>query len=269
MYATEETEQWFRDRGRESEQHFTILDNGVIETGEPQSEALLAASEAIQPDCVVVPDAFKDAERTMELFRKFAPELMELAPAIMIVPQGQDLVEWVACAYALMDEATAQGYNVMLGVPKVLDTFEGGRMTAMCWVGSQVNNLNAVHLLGVWNGIEELRFLQYFPGIRGVDTSLPIAHAINDVITRPKAVKYSLSKDMWSVSDFSEGVAWQAQINIAVMRAYLSWKQQSVTDVHSGLVHVLRGLGQIQNMQRRFLSARPQDGRNLFKGGLS
>lgn len=89
-----------------------ILDNGVIETGEPVYHAgLLDVAERLRVTEVVVPDDPRSAMKTLALAREFMIEVVYRyadpvertleGPRRMIVPHGKTLDEWVMCFHHL------------------------------------------------------------------------------------------------------------------------------------------------------------------------
>lgn len=221
------TQSWYEIRGANtgfSTTHYTILDNGAFELGTADADALFNIAGIIRPSEVVCPDAFQDADQTMEMLVKHLHDCLEAAPAIMIVPQGKDLIEWCQCVrnmYAFCSGVWDS--RIVLGIPKVVDTYTGGRWCACAWLEDVgIVPGGGVHLLGGWYGLYHLGELgRQFPFIRSLDTTLPYAYAKKGKILYDKACgKIDMESEWWD-EPTSEQEIILAQINIASCRKLL------------------------------------------------
>lgn len=214
---------WFRERGHGTG-HVTILDNGVMELDEPDMESLVWAANVIKPSVVVCPDAFCDCDETIRMFHEYVGEVCHLAPTIIVVPHGVDLLEWRHCAHVLFTIATNMKLRFVAGIPKVLSTYSGGRWTALAWMESHWPDVG-VHLLGTWQSIDEpIECNKWFDNILGFDSTLPYAHALSGCFTSDLAVpKMQLDQNDWNaqIGDVSMEALWQAEMNIATCRKLL------------------------------------------------
>lgn len=225
---------WFKARGSFTTRHVVIMDNGVIELGEPNIPGLNTMASLVLPDVVVCPDAFQDRQRTLELYHTHVQSLAYTKPEgnqrIMIVPQGKSVEEWCACADQMLQYAETEELFIIIGVPKVLDTYEGGRWSAMCWLTSEW--LTPIHYLGAWYGMYEPIADTNDYTISSVDTTLPFAHALRGIVTGEHIQQKATIDDtewMMDESDLEEDVLWRAKINIETCRKLLS---RNVKDAH-------------------------------------
>ena len=232
-HASDDTIDWFRQRGRFQGGHVTILDNGVIELGMADVEALPRVASLIEPNVIVIPDAYEDAEETLKLLEKFlaAPEVyMDHCQAVMIVPHGRNVAEWCLTAYNMIVRMVESSIPYVIGIPKVLDKDPGlrmgGRSAALSWIEHlNLNLVPSVHLLGVWDDLGvALETARAFPKIAGLDTTLPFANALDGWYTYSKESKSTIPDEWWIMSPDEvehEEVIWRADVNISTMRHLL------------------------------------------------
>jgi hypothetical protein len=221
--ASEDVINWFYERSQH-QQHTVILDNGVMELGEPDTTALETAALMIEPNVIVCPDSFQDREGTLELFDRYIDDVVESCGVVMLVPQGKSVMEWCKCATQLILQAERIGMQYTIGVPKVLSTYAGGRWAALCWM-QETWAWVGTHLLGTWSGMAEpVQMGMWFDNIIGFDTTLPIAMAKNRwLVARHLDKKTKLDNADWETAPdtIKEEVAWIAKINIASIRKLL------------------------------------------------
>ena len=224
------------DRDSQDPNHVVILDNGMIELGSPDIDALRIAADMIKPDIVICPDMLRDKVATMDLFTQYVETCESLAPAVMVVPQGSSVWQWCQCASLMIDILYRQTHtHFVVGVPKVLDTFfEGGRYEAISWLLKsypQIKYGYRIHLLGMWYGIGDVKAIcrDFSDAIIGVDSTLPFAHALANTTTGEDAPKCGLDDNDFVNPSTEISVLWQATLNIAVVRNYL---EQNAVSAH-------------------------------------
>jgi hypothetical protein len=261
--VSDEVVVWFRERGRLDGGHITILDNGVIELGYPDVDSLTMAAEMIEPDIIVVPDDFQNAQGTLRLLEETLPHMDEMTKhckAVMIVPQGKSVAEWCLTAYNMIETCNSTGVPWTIGVPKVLDSYTdvfagetiSGRYAALSWLRSlNPAYLLSTHLLGVWDlveGVEDV--MRDFPMVMGLDTTLPFATAVEGTIISHLSPKVSIPEGWWT-KEFDEDnqdtrrVVWQAEVNIAIVRQMLlSYRGLAAADALFKKEMSFKGLGQ-------------------------
>jgi hypothetical protein len=192
---------WFKERGVYNAYHTVILDNGCIELGEPDMESLVAVANRIEPDIVICPDMLSDSTTTRNLYKEYSDVVRLLAPTMMVVPQGETVEEWVSCAKVLLawDNAANDALGrCAIGVPKILDSYPGGREYALAWLQYYLSDISQyyVHLLGIHEDVGELRNISKFSWLDSVDSTLPFAHAYNGQHTSIRTPKYPTTNDM-------------------------------------------------------------------------
>jgi hypothetical protein len=162
----------------------------------------------------VVPDAYMDGPMTTVLARKWLATCARHSKHVMIVPHGQSLCEWCDVADQLIEMASI--FSFIVGVPKVLDSMRAlGRLAAvnhLVDVGVAPSN---IHLLGVWDGLDDLEHVvRCFPGLRGYDTTLPVAAGLNE---SDMSEKFTISDEQWDMTldQLTERKSNQCRVNIA------------------------------------------------------
>jgi len=179
-----------------------ILDNGTVETGDPQPELLLDTSKyvsgAIHKLIVVAPDYLGDNARTVKATRDFFGMYSKKPDFdIMIVPQGKDWRDWLNCLEQLKDLDFEY-----IGLPRITEEFPGGRQ----WIFSRARQMirhKKYHLLGIQQSIWEVEWAFPYSSILGVDSSLPLRAVANglDVLEvddlRSLDSSIDIFKDIW------------------------------------------------------------------------
>jgi hypothetical protein len=202
-----------------------------MELGEPNVDTLLEVAKDVKPSVVVCPDAFRDADQTLELFHNYSRSMSEVAGTLMFVPQGSNLVEWCDCAAAMIAVAQRRRFRFIVGIPKVLNTFAGGRWSALAWMNDIYPEVGT-HLLGTWYGMNEvLELNKWFDNIIGFDTTLPYALGLRHFyVNMHCGTKATLNDEEWyyKLDDIEEEALWITEINIASIRKLLERSVQAV-----------------------------------------
>lgn len=153
---------------------YIILDNSVIELGTAVSiEQVLEAAKIIGADEIILPDAFCDKDRTIELLNEImsTQKYHDIPYKMMAVPQGKTVEDWFECYNYILDLPIIH----TIGIPKVIDAiFPGGRLALLDFLDDYllIDESKEYHLLGVWNNPIEIRWAATFDWIRGVDSSV-------------------------------------------------------------------------------------------------
>lgn len=136
-------------------QHCFMVDNGAAEEVDvPFADVANAARVNFPPMRgkraveVTMPDVLKDADETIK--RITDPKNLRLVPPTrrVVIPQGDTVHQWKKCCMALMERVDFR----VLGIPKHLDRFPGGRVEAIKYAVAQLPHLErrpAIHLYGV------------------------------------------------------------------------------------------------------------------------
>lgn len=105
---------------------YVLLDNGAAEGVLPDMKDLLDAYIQIGASEVILPDVLKDSIGTLEQVNKAVKYLQDMRLQdipYMVVPQGRDEDEWLACA-----EIMVANFNMhSIGIPKVLEGADNPR----------------------------------------------------------------------------------------------------------------------------------------------
>ena len=203
-----------------------ILDNGGYELGAPDVSATIRVAKELKPYEVVCPDVYQDKDRTLKLFHAHASSLATVAERVMIVPHGKDVVEWIECLDTMLTSETLRSVpNLTIGVPKVLDSYTGGRSAVLAWIEANVSLQDIqVHLLGMWRWISTpAQLISSFPWIRSFDTTWPYACAIAGEYATATTGKHIIQD--WNPGYLSTDVIRLAEINIAICQKTVNMAQ--------------------------------------------
>lgn len=182
----EQYTEFFANRKKGS---YCILDNGVIE-GQPMPiETILKKAEMIHADEIVLPDAYKDSQKTIEMVDEAFAYLKKKNALFkykcMVVPQGDSMDAWLYCAKHLI---THYGMLInTIGIPKhLIDTCKerDARLYAISDLNDEVCLEGFdIHLLGCWKTpLEVLTIAKaseqgIIPEIRSCDSAIPYVYA--------------------------------------------------------------------------------------------
>ncbi len=153
--------------------HVIILDNSVIELGEPLSAGELELAHSFFPaSYLVLPDVIGDVPQTVELAKEWVRNRRP-SRRLMVVPQGSHPKEWLECLDALVRIIAPVGEELVVGIARLTEDWEGGRE----FLYKEATRLGvwngAYHLLGVQHKLEEVTWARQHALIWGVDSSLP------------------------------------------------------------------------------------------------
>lgn len=169
---------WFKQDPNKSldDQRYVIMDNGVVETGEPYNAmSILNAAMKIFPDEIVLPDWSRDAKKTREVSEDAHKFIVEdyggtRVPKFMFVPHGETPGEWrESVLWALDQPYETIGISRLL-VPRVFSH----RAEALRLVPELIESKKQIHLLGCpnnpWEAYEIDQEFRY--RIRGTDSGI-------------------------------------------------------------------------------------------------
>lgn len=164
---------------------YIILDNSVIELGEPVNlDRLLKAADTINADEIVIPDSYKNKEETIRLMYYYLDRLVNknVPYKIQVVPHGDNIQEWVKC----YKEISSVNEVDVIGVPKVTSSLMGGEYGRVSLLkvinmfkGNQIKKPH--HLLGIWNNPSALSTISHLNWIRSVDSAVAYATGVNGI----------------------------------------------------------------------------------------
>jgi hypothetical protein len=181
---------------------FIIVDNGAVEVAyskelEPISfEKVLELASAIKADEVVMPDVFRDMDKTLSHTQAALPHVP--IRHRMFVPQGDSIDGWKNCMSTMYQWGARS-----IGIPKHMERFNGGRYYLCKWIEQMsYHNVMDFHLLGVWDSPEaEVKpIAKDFPWVRGIDTGVAYAYAQHN-------------RALTNYAGEHIGLDWNAQVN--------------------------------------------------------
>jgi hypothetical protein len=167
---------------------WTMIDNGACELGiSIPSEKLFKAALQINASVIVLPDKLNDASTTLSLISEFIHEYKDRLNnfKLMAVVQGTSRNEWLSCYKEYMNNPDIN----IIGISNTEAIFSNqkysfNRVKTIEWLVK--NNLvlkdKPIHLLGLpGSGHLELKKLNKFNFIEGVDTNAPVVHGFNGI----------------------------------------------------------------------------------------
>ncbi len=152
---------------------YKILDNGIVEGHQYTATELHHMAYDVSASCIVVPDQFRDADRTVQLARDFErhrnPDL-----DYMGVLQGLELGDILKCLRFFNNCE----WITHIGLPRILCEFHKYQRVSLVEIIRDEQNVGnyrpfAVHALGASPWIEEIKSLVSV-GCDSMDTSLPV-----------------------------------------------------------------------------------------------
>lgn len=184
--------EFFKNRKANS---FCILDNGVIEGSPMPIEVILEKATMINADEIVLPDVYKDADKTFLMIDEAIKYIeqkygdVDQCPfRLMAVPQGDTNESWLACAERIISCFTHKIDTI--GIPKhLIDTCSqrDARLLAISDLHDECPQLTNydIHLLGCWKTpLEVLTIAKaseqgIIPCVRSCDSAIPYVYARN------------------------------------------------------------------------------------------
>jgi hypothetical protein len=162
-----------RDRGT-----FVIMDNSLVELGEPVDEFTMAyACELVRPNVVVLPDKLWDSAATIEMHKRAIDKWSKLGmTSFMAVLQGKNRQGILDCIKAFMDDPAIK----MWAVPRVIGQDYGTRMGFIKRL-RDIDPHRPIHLLGFSDNIIDDMLCAKIPGVAGIDSAVPIRAGLHKI----------------------------------------------------------------------------------------
>lgn len=167
---------------------YTIIDNGVVEKGEPlPAEQLVELAARLKPSEIIGPDFRDDKDKTLEALESFIPLFKKECANIKLmgVVQGATFGEWIDCYKAITRmsvDVIGIPYRLAFGNP--LDNpssafiWMRNRLRALTFIHSNMAGGREFHCLG-WNTLDEVfRIAQMFPWVRSSDSTFLVTQSV-------------------------------------------------------------------------------------------
>lgn len=151
-----------------------ILDNSLIELGQPVStDVMLAAASIVKPTFVVLPDKLNDREATVNMSHIAMDTWVNRLPAntgLMVAAQGNTAEEAVWCIQDIVAHAKNKD-KFLIGVPRIVANLQGTRARLTHLLTEQGYQ---VHLLGMSDFLyDDIQCAKMF-GVQGIDSASPL-----------------------------------------------------------------------------------------------
>lgn len=193
----------------EKEEGYKILDNSLIELGGAvTTERLMKAAISVGADEIILPDIFKDKDRTIAAVDSSLYWLDTCSSdgdrgKVMAVAQGSTLSEIAACFEHFMSYKEID----VIGIPKVASVLPwsvsdictnsgpiGRHALEYLWRDRGLDK--EIHLLGCWYSWAELSMFQAPEQIRSVDSCLRSFFYAHNCSLRPEGMTVDLEKSL-------------------------------------------------------------------------
>ncbi len=219
-----------------SQSRMVIMDNGMIETGDPGSADMLhEAAMLVMADKVMLPDVPEDTDATIELAVRASKDLRfhNLIPIV----QGKTKKELKYCVDTFAKEIPSE--MPFFGIPRSLvDTF-GTREGVVDYIAKKFDGKAKVHMLGMSsNLLDDLTVCRLYKDIvLGMDSAIPIH--MSSLITqmwedeRPRRPKDYWERNVvgrYSVENVRRVKGWLRGVNFALTVSEEEVPSSPVTD---------------------------------------
>jgi hypothetical protein len=166
---------------------YVFVDNSLIELGEAADmHKVIQAANMIGAEEIILPDVYMDRVGTRQAIARAMHDWAEYAyveggqcvDKLMIVPQGEHLIEWMRSYEELVNKWGPAIHSI--GIPK--NTHKFGTPEVPFGREKLIQELISCgflhggleyHLLGCWDNPIEIAHLSKYEFIRGIDTCLP------------------------------------------------------------------------------------------------
>ena len=184
---------------------YIIMDNGVVETGEPLPvHVLLDYAEQAGVTEMTLPDKLNDRMVTLHLHKHALDYISKMSnQRVMLIPQGCNQEDWINSVKDMLalakrySNAGAIGISKFCVGPKLFDS----RLDALNSVPELLQSRMDIHLLGCPNQPGEIHCIDVMlkGRIRGVDSGLPVfytqtAKILTTSSSRPKEVELDFNQ---------------------------------------------------------------------------
>ena len=200
---------------------FIIVDNGVIEQGEPVSIGeLLEAAETVHAEAVVSPDVLRNFPDTMMLAREQVPLIREAGFTPMLIPQGRDMRDLRDCVMWMDDEFKQPYYKnkSYWGIPRWIANDLGTRMELIEYLEIMGTAESGIHLLGMSRNQGDDIMCCKNPNVMGIDSANPLVLGYNGLMIE-------------SGHHINRGDYWLATEVNWLMRANVEWMRNAIGDI--------------------------------------
>lgn len=153
---------------------YIILDNSVIELGDPCSgSALQEAAAIVQPDVMVLPDVLGDQKATQKAIHRYINNNL-IPHDVMFVPQGSTSQELIDCATWIHQYASEEGFDpIYWGIPRwVANKFFSRE--PLIRIINELSGQHKIHLLGMSQNIRDDFKCLHLPNVMGIDSANPM-----------------------------------------------------------------------------------------------
>lgn len=196
--------QFMRDRATDGQ--YVILDNSTIELSEPENfSRYLEKANDIRASCIVLPDYFKDSERTFEAVEQALTYISRTKVVhkfdIMVIPQGRTVNEWILSAAQMASLLRQYPYRMLwrryvIGISyRYGFMFDSDRGVAVQYLekyvcGDDLYNCK-IHLLGCdTDPRKEVKPLLSRFTVQGVDSSYASVYAKHKIQMTPEILAW-------------------------------------------------------------------------------
>ena len=165
-------ERFFREASERGQ--FVLMDNGVVERGNPMNvHELLARAWRVKATELILPDRIGDAYQTCRMSRQALVQVGNLCQT-MAVPQGNTFHAWKECLSVMLDWPVAS-----IGISRFTNAFGLNRLQVLEQADKLLASSKQIHLLGcAGDPVEIWDIEQKWPGrIRGVDSGIASIYA--------------------------------------------------------------------------------------------
>lgn len=228
--------EYSRFHRREAQQgRRVILDNGLFEGAQVDTESLLQRAAVIGAQCVCAPDILYDSKGTIKEFKKFirAKQEFGLVCEVMGIPQARNPNDWWEC-YQFMDlhtDCSLVGLSI-LSIQKSFGHLAGGTITGsrmyllrqlFSYSDISGHKLKPIHLLGLGESYDDIKLARAILGREVVsnDSSSCFVHGYKNVGYKPNGIVpggKDLKKLSFGCRDLHERQATIIQHNINIAK---------------------------------------------------
>ncbi len=216
-------------RRRYGKDSFIILDNSIVELGKAMSiDDLMAASDILRPDCIVVPDVMGDGSATRLAAERFCREYAKRMvaagdpnniPSLLGVIQGDSVAD-------CMDTASlfyVQNLIEYVSVPRIVGQKLGTRMGVLNQLAMSPR-FAGIHLLGFSDNLLDDVACARHPLVQGIDSAVPIRAGLRgQEITIEYAVDYGPRGLFWDTTEVQYNLNHeQVRANIEAFRRWIT-----------------------------------------------
>ncbi len=195
---------------------FVIMDNSVIELGEPVSdEVMKEAISIVHTDLIVLPDAIADPERTLEMSTKAALSWVSFdVNACMVVPQGTTMNEFTDSAEQLMKLPGVRAWGVPRHATSKLKTRHHLTYSLMV-----LRPGFSIHLLGFSDDLVDDISVARAIGVSGIDSAVPIRLGLHNIPFHTHIDSHPPRGDYWETATTATP---QVLENLAKIRGWIT-----------------------------------------------